>query len=153
MIDERIIDFYISTTESSSNKDVCYYSSFNFPAFVYTLGRERWADEEGAPGLRKLFIKLAKFNDPKIKRTLACSIHELAQLLGQDPTESDLVPAMERFLKDPDTRVAALRELHIFLGECTPETRLNFIKYIIVQGEQNETAQGKYDWRTRLVLA
>lgn len=144
LIDERIIDFYVSTTDSSSNKDVCYYSSFNFPAFVYTLGRERWEQS-----LRKLFIKLAKFNDPKIRRTLACSIHELALLLGPNYTQEDLVPAMERFLKEPDSRVVALKELHVFLGECSPETRQNFIKYI-VQGEQTE---GKFDWRTRLVLA
>lgn len=93
-VDQRIIDFYVSTTDNSSNKDVCYYSSFNFPAFIYTLGKEKWEP------FKKIYIKLAKFNDPRIKRTLAYSIHELARLLGPEITEEDLVPVMERFLKE-----------------------------------------------------
>ena len=118
-IDQRIIDFYVSTTDNSSNKDVCYYSSFNFPAFVYTLGRERWEE------LRKIYHKLAKFNDGRIKKTLACSIHELARILGEEITETDLVPIMERFLKDNvnDIKMGALRNLNVFLAEVRPENR------------------------------
>jgi hypothetical protein len=41
-VDERILEFYITTTEGTSNKDVCYYSSFNFPAFIYVLGKDCW---------------------------------------------------------------------------------------------------------------
>lgn len=41
-IDSKIIDFYITTTESSNNKDVCYHASFNFPAFVLVFGSEDW---------------------------------------------------------------------------------------------------------------
>ena len=110
-IDSRIIEFYVTTTDNSSNKDVCYYSSYNFPAFVYTLGKERWDD------FRKIYLKLGKFNDGRIKKTLSHSIHELARILGSDITEADLVPVMERFLKDPsnEIRMGALRNLHIFL--------------------------------------
>lgn len=41
-IDPKIIDFFCQTTEASSNKDVCYYSSYNFPAFIYVLGASSW---------------------------------------------------------------------------------------------------------------
>jgi serine/threonine-protein phosphatase 4 regulatory subunit 1 len=110
-IDQRIIEFYVSTTDNSSNKDVCYYSSFNFPAFIYTLGKDRWDD------FRKIYLKLSKFNDSRIKRTLSHSIHELARILGTEITEADLVPVMERFLKDQvnEIKVGALKNLHIFL--------------------------------------
>jgi serine/threonine-protein phosphatase 4 regulatory subunit 1 len=125
-IDQRIIDFYVSTTDSSSNKDVCYYSSYNFPAFIYTLGREHWEE------FRKIYVKLAKFNDVRIKKTLSHSIHELAHILGTEITEADLVPVMERFLKDGvnEIRVGALKNLHIFLAEVLPENRHHFIKYL-----------------------
>lgn len=125
-IDHRIIDFYVSTTDSSSNKDVCYYSSYNFPAFIYTLGREHWEE------FRKIYVKLAKFNDVRIKKTLSHSIHELAHILGTEITEADLVPVMERFLKDGvnEIRVGALKNLHIFLAEVLPENRHHFIKYL-----------------------
>lgn len=79
-IDPKIIDFYISTTENSSNKDVCYYSSYNFPAFIYVLGKESWEK------FKPLYLKCAKFNDLKIQKTLAHSIHELAEILGPDIT-------------------------------------------------------------------
>ena len=125
-IDQRIIDCYVSTTDSSSNKDVCYYSSYNFPAFIYTLGREHWEE------FRKIYVKLAKFNDVRIKKTLSHSIHELAHILGTEITEADLVPVMERFLKDGvnEIRVGALKNLHIFLAEVLPENRHHFIKYL-----------------------
>jgi len=41
-IDQKIIDFYVNTTEASSNKDVCYHASFNFPAFVLVFGADEW---------------------------------------------------------------------------------------------------------------
>jgi len=136
----------VSTTDNSSNKDVCYYSSYNFPAFVYTLGRERWDD------FKKIYHKLAKFNDGRIKKTLACSIHELARILGPEITELDLVPIMERFLKDNqnDIKVGALRNLHVFLAEVKPENRHQFIKYLqYVDG----VTEAQYEWRMKLVLA
>jgi serine/threonine-protein phosphatase 4 regulatory subunit 1 len=110
-VDSRIIDFYVSTTDNSNNKDVCYYSSFNFPAFIYVLEKDSW------PQFRKIFLKLARFNDVRIKRTLSHSIHELARILGTEITETDLVPILEKFLKDPvnEIRVGSLKNLHIFL--------------------------------------
>jgi serine/threonine-protein phosphatase 4 regulatory subunit 1 len=145
-IDKRIIDFYVQTTDNSSNKDVCYYSSFNFPAFVYTLGKERWEE------FRRIYFKLAKFNDNRIKRTLAYSIHELARILGPEITETDLAPIMERFLKDQvnEIRAGALKNLHVFLAEVKPENRHVFIKYLQYVDGQTE---GQYEWRMKLVLA
>lgn len=86
-------------------------------------------------------MKLAKFNDSRIKKTLSHSIHELARILGPEVTETDLVPIMERFLKDNinEIRVGALKNLHIFLAEVKPETRLQFIKYLQYQDGQTES--------------
>lgn len=143
-VDQRIIDFYVSTTEGSSNKDVCYYSSFNFPAFVYTLGRERWEV------FRKIYLKLAKFNEGRIKKTLSHSVHELARILGPEITEEDLVPVMENFLKDSlnEIKIGALRNLHVFLQEVRPESRAPFIKYIMQTHDDFQN-----DWRGKVVLA
>ena len=80
-IDPKIIDFYVNTTEASSNKDVCYHASFNFPAFVLVFGPDEW------PRFQSLYHKLTKINDPRIKKSLAASIHELARILGPKYTE------------------------------------------------------------------
>jgi hypothetical protein len=127
-LDQRILDFYLSTTEASSSKDVCYYSSYNMPAFIFVLGKDHW------PKFRQIYIKLCKFQEMKIQRTLSSSIHEFARILGPELTESDLVPNMERFLYDQnpfkEAKVGALKNLHIFLHEVGPETRKRFIGYI-----------------------
>jgi len=126
-IDQRIIDFYIHTTENSNNKDVCYYASYNFPAFIYVLEKDCW------PKFRKIYLKLARFNDIRIKKTLSHSIHELARILGSEITEEDLVPILEKFLKDSinEIRIGALKNLHVFLLEVSSTTRRNFIKFIV----------------------
>jgi hypothetical protein len=41
-IDGRIVDFYVTTSENTNNKDVLYYAAFNFPAFVYAFGPQNW---------------------------------------------------------------------------------------------------------------
>ena len=92
---------------------MCYYSSYNFPAFIYTLGKDHWET------FRKIYVKLTKFNDLRIKKTLSSSIHELARILGSVITEEDLVPVLEKLLKDPsnEIKIGALMNLHIFLAE------------------------------------
>lgn len=126
-VDSRIVEFYVSTTENSNNKDVCFYSSFNFPAFIYVLEKDSW------PTFKKIFLKLARFNDARIKRTLSHSIHELAHILGPEITEQDLVPILEKFLKDPvnEIKIGALKNMHVFLKEVQPENRTKFIKFIV----------------------
>lgn len=79
-VDTKIIDFFISTTEASTNKDVCYYSSYNLPAFIYVLGPDSWER------LKPLYLKCQKFNESKIQKTLAHSIHEFAKILGPQIT-------------------------------------------------------------------
>ena len=143
-IDQRVIDFYCQTTENSNNKDVCFYASYNFPAFVYVLEKDCWAR------FKKIYLKLARFNDGRIKKTLSNSIHELAKILGPEITQEDLVPIMEKFLKDPinDIRIGALKNLHVFLEDLPLKTRKSFIKFII---QTYNDAQ--YDWRIKHTLA
>jgi len=144
-IDQKIVDFYINTSEASNNKDVCFHASFNFPAFVLVFGRDEW------PRFQSLYQKLNKMEDLKIKKTLAASIHELAIILGPKYTELDLLPCMERFLKNKnmDIRMAALKNMHIFLKEVSEEKRTGFIKYIV----QTFDEAGKTEWRLKQVLA
>jgi hypothetical protein len=59
---------------------------------------------------------------------------------------------MERFLKDTvnEIKVGALKNLHVFLQEVSPENRIQFIKYIqYVDG----VTESQYEWRMKLVLA
>ena len=79
-IDQRIINFFINTTEKTTSKDVTYYASINFPAFIYVTGEADWNR------YRKLYLKLASSQDAMTKKTIACSVHELARILGHKIT-------------------------------------------------------------------
>lgn len=56
-IDQRITDFFVNTTMKTNNKDVCYYASFNFPAFIWVTGQKEW------PKFRALYLKLTGVAD------------------------------------------------------------------------------------------
>jgi hypothetical protein len=94
---------------------------------VLVFGDEDW------PRFQSLYHKLSKINDPRIKKTLAASIHELARILGPKYTELDLLPCIDKFLKDKqaDIKMAALKNLHIFLKEVSLEKREGFIQYVV----------------------
>lgn len=94
---------------------------------MYVFGADDW------PRFQSLYHKLTKINDLRIKKTLSASIHELAKILGPTYTEQDLLPCMERFLKDKvlEIKLGALKNLHIFLQEVSSEKREIFIKYIV----------------------
>ena len=143
-IDRRITNFFVSTTEKTSNKDVCYYASFNFPAFIYVCGPKEWSI------FKKLYQKLTHVNDLQTKKTLAHSIHELAKILGPEITNSDLIPVLDKFLNDVNTevRVGALKNLHVFLEHVAPNSRAQYIQCILTTFNQAGT-----DWRTKELLA
>lgn len=56
--------------------EIIYSCAYNFPAVIDALGKERWVD------LHKLYEKLLKTNDKKIKITLSESLHEIAKIIG-----------------------------------------------------------------------
>ena len=122
-IDQRITDFFVTTTLKTNNKDVCYYASFNFPAFIWVTGKKKWQT------FRKLYLKLTSSNDVPTLRSLSASIHELARILGPDVTNEDLLPIAERFLthNNLDVRMACMKNFHVFLAEVHPKKRSDYI--------------------------
>ena len=122
-----------------------FYASLNFPAFIYVTGPNEWSR------YRKLYLKLAQSQDPMTKKTIACSVHELARILGQQITECDLVDIVDRFLKESnaDVKNSVLKNLHIFLENVTPELRQRYITQIV--NAFNDA--GKRDWRTKEIFA
>ena len=74
-----------------------YACAYNFPAVVDALGRERW------PELTKLYEKLLKSTDKKIKVTLSESLHEIAKIIGEAYTEQYLFKVIDQFIKEKST--------------------------------------------------
>jgi hypothetical protein len=60
-----------------------------------SVGRERWESD-----LWRIYEKLLKSPDKRIKQTLSESLHEIAKLLGERYTEKYLFKVVDTFFKD-----------------------------------------------------
>ena len=87
---------------------------------------------EGWPKFVPLYQKFSKLADERIKKALAASLHDLARILGPTYTERDLLPVMEKSLKERKYEIKglALRNMHIFLKELPLERRKDFLPHI-----------------------
>jgi len=65
----------------SKENEVIYSCAFNFPAVLDAVGKERWESD-----LWRLYEKLLKANDKRLKQTMSESLHEVARLLGESLT-------------------------------------------------------------------
>ena len=97
-VNEKLIENYLHMADSNVNNlapdnEIIFACSYNFPAVVLTLGPSKW------PTSVKLFQTLVKGNE-KIRKPIACSLHEIAKIIGEEKAEKDLVGVLERFLHD-----------------------------------------------------
>lgn len=73
-----------------SDDDVLLSCAHAFPGVALKAGVQGWGV------LRKLYWTLMDSEEEGVRRTLACSAHELAGLLGQEAVEEDVLPAVLR---------------------------------------------------------
>jgi len=107
--DGPIVDQYNKAVLLSQNQDVLYHAAFNFPAYVKTYGADHW------DLISKLYAKLVKQSDERIKKSLAHSVHELSRVLGDEIANAELVGVIVKYLNDPATRGIILLNLHSLL--------------------------------------
>lgn len=105
-----------------------FFSAYNFPAVLLTVGREGWED------LHEVYDHLIRDEDFNVRRTLAFSIHEVAKVIGEDLTETDLLEYFDSLIKDlEDVRIGAIEHMSEFMSRV-PTTRralmLSFLKDI-----------------------
>ena len=127
---------------AAADADVAYNCAFNFPGVAQAIGRARWAE------IAEAFGTLASNIQWKVRRTLSCSLHDLAAILGPELAESELLPTFDLFIKDLDeVKVGVIQHLAAFFTCLTPATRLTYLPTL---GEiRNETD----NWRFRSLLA
>eukprot|EP00808_Paulinella_micropora_P011198 g16441.t1 len=131
-----------SLPPSVVDEEVNYHCAFTLPAVVLTVGKDRW--QEIAPCFGKL-VQDGKF---MVRRTLACSLHELAALLGPSITHQYLLPALDRFLVDIDeVRSPAIMSLAKVLAVCEPKKREDYLSTLWDVAKETES------WRFRRAIA
>lgn len=122
VIPQPLLENFISMTDPSRKQtvdsEISKHCAYSLPGVAYTLGRNNWHC------LKDVYQKLASDVLWKVRRTIASSIHELAKILGEDLTTTELVPIFNGFLKDlDDVRIGVLYHLSDFLKLLKPEVR------------------------------
>lgn len=124
--------------------ELAVHCAFSFPAVTLTLGRTRWSE------LRSLFTSLSRDIQLKVRRPLSHSLHELARILGPEISESDLIPAMELYLRDNDeVKAGVIKSFASFLSILSVPARDAYVPVL----EELRTGSLPHNWRFRRMLA
>jgi len=114
-IHQNLFNSYISMTSGSIKSlgvenEILYSCSYSFSAVLCAMGSSKW------PELSETF-KALLLGDDEVQKPLAYSLHEIANIIGKDDSEHDLLFILECYLKGQNAEIkyGALRNLHIFL--------------------------------------
>ena len=149
----ELLDFYIKTVQKFSEKtkkeykNVLQKCSFNFPAMLDFFGKESWSQ------LKPCFITMANDKEEKVKLPLASAIGDIANIIGGDLTEEDLIEYVDKFFKNSspnsELKIKILQNLpkiiKIMHSNNKKNSYLEFIKYMIVNKDTK--------WRRRMEFA
>lgn len=121
-VPRMLIDHFISMTDphlaQDTDSDMAYHCAYSLPAVALTLGSKNWHL------LKNTVDSLAADLQYKVRKTVACSLHELALILGPDIATNSLTPLFDGFVKDLDeVRIGVLNNLARFLELITPVQR------------------------------
>lgn len=147
---KRFVEMASEELSRSVDAEIRLYCAYNFPAVVLTLGYECWGM------LREAYITLCHDLDAKVRRTLAYSIHEVAQMLPAADVMKDLVPLFNLFLKDiVQVRFGVMKNFAKFLSVLDKEVQNKYLDLITNIDDMDivDDNDGASNWRFREVLA
>ncbi|KAK1944697.1 Serine/threonine-protein phosphatase 4 regulatory subunit 1 [Phytophthora citrophthora] len=148
--DELVTHFTSMATTAASQLggsgevDIKFHCAYNFPAVVSILGPADWLK------LSPTFELLQNDTFWKIRRSFAYSLHELARILGQGITETQLATAFDSYLHDvQDVRLGAMLHFADFLENVSPSFRESYLPVLAEFDSFDNTTK----WRFREVLS
>jgi serine/threonine-protein phosphatase 4 regulatory subunit 1 len=143
-LNDSILDFYIKivdeyyTNKDVNESDIIYHCAYNFPAVLFIYGKEKW------PELRNLYKKMATDREYRVKRSIASSIGEIANIIGPQLTESDIIPILEKlYLEEGDIQILILKNIPMLLKNVPDEKRINYLDKL------QRVTNPREKWRTR----
>ncbi|PIC53714.1 hypothetical protein B9Z55_000033 [Caenorhabditis nigoni] len=141
----------VATGDESLCAEIYRHCAHNFPAICYTLGRAAW------PRLNLVFRKLAMDEQARVRQSISYSIHEIANMLGQQITDEDLLPVFYDLRNDQNAEVRAgiLTHLYDFVKCLSLDKRdemiLSLPQFFPIGAQPGNQAQNG-DWRSRFEL-
>jgi len=127
--------------------DLHSFAAFSFPAVTRTLGRKRWFQ------LEKAYTQLVKNSQWTVRRTLASSLHIMAQDLGTKLTENCLCRAFEVFIQDlEEIRMRVVKNIHAFFQVLSLPKRLKYMPWLIKIAETSNVWRIRFQVATQIVM-
>ena len=134
-----------SMSSSVVDAEVTYHAAFNFPAVLLALGPHHWEE------LLPLFTSLSKDSKPAVRRTMACSLHEVGHILGPASTLQHVVPVMEAYLRDVDEVKGGVVKTFAALLRCLPaDKREEYVEILWSVQKQRQHWRWRYQWARQL---
>lgn len=134
----------VQSNDSFHEQERSLICAFNYPAVALTLGGERWSE------LRIYYIQLAKDKSPKVQRTLAASLGEMAKIIGTRNAMTDLAPLLWDILRhgDEDAKNKAVECLELFVSAIDEDARAP-----VASGLEDIWSTSSLGWREREACA
>mmetsp|Transcript_47858 Transcript_47858/g.86330 ORF Transcript_47858/g.86330 Transcript_47858/m.86330 type:complete len:899 (-) Transcript_47858:43-2739(-) len=87
--------------------DISYHCAYTFAAVTKAMGKASW------PSLKAPFVSLCTDVQAKTRKAMAASVHIVAQAVGPELTEAEVLPQFEALLQDTqvEVRQAALKNV------------------------------------------
>ena len=146
----ELLNFYVNSINelNSSKKEIkliIQKCAYNFPAVLQFFGAKSWEK------LKPCFSKLANEKDEKIKLPIAASLGEIANILGNNLTESDLLDYVQLFWKtssqNSQLKIKVLTILPEIIKRIPSNKKNTYLEYIKLMIGNKEDK-----WRKRIVF-
>ena len=123
--DEMINDIENEYNKQITEEELYYYFAYNFPAVLYCYGKQSWSE------LKKIYFDFCFEEDIKIRLSIIASFHEIANILGKEITENELLPVYDKFLESNEKyeQKLAIKNLPKILYSIDKKKKERYYKY------------------------
>ncbi|KAG0204221.1 Serine/threonine-protein phosphatase 4 regulatory subunit 1 [Mortierella sp. NVP41] len=145
-VPEPLLNHFLNMGQHPMNEhELAVMCAFSFPAVVLTAGRSKW------PQMKPVYMKLAGTFRFPIRRSLACSLHEVAKILGPELADRDLATAFsECLMAEDEVKEGVIGHVVEFISCLSPKKRSEALKSLSTAWMELEQSS---NWRLRDSLA
>lgn len=141
----QYVEIIEQTKANPDAADISYHCAYTFAAVTRTMGTVRW------PNLQAAFGSLCRDTQLKTRKAMAASVHIVAQTLGPELTEQQVLPECESLLQDTsdEVKLAALKNV---AGVLRVVQKMPSQKRVL-KCMQGAVSKGDHNWRLRHLMA
>ncbi|KAF9094108.1 Serine/threonine-protein phosphatase 4 regulatory subunit 1, partial [Mortierella sp. AM989] len=145
-VPDTLLNHFLNMGQQPMNEhELAVMCAFSFPAVILTAGRSKWEQ------MKPAYMKLAGTFRSPIRRSLACSLHEVARILGPELADRDLaIPFSDCLNAEDEVKEGVIGHVVEFVLCLSPKCRSEAIRDIFNAWTELERSS---NWRLRDSLA